>query len=85
MRNGRISSWLERLLTGGDDYELAFTAPTDANDRVADAANQSGVPISLIGRVISPWIGRVTNRSGVQLIGEGGVPRRFANRGWTHF
>ena len=64
-------------MTGGDDYELAFTAPTDANDRVADAANQSGVPISLIGRV--------TDRSGVQLIGEGGVPRRFANRGWTHF
>ena len=73
----RDSSWVERLLTGGDDYELAFTAPTDATDRVADAANQGGVSVSLIGRV--------TDRSGVQLIGEGGVPRLFANRGWTHF
>ena len=73
----RDSSWVERLLTGGDDYELAFTAPTDAADRVADAANQGGVSVSLIGRV--------TDRSGVQLIGEGGVPRLFANRGWTHF
>ena len=39
------------LLSGGDDYELVFTASPDAADRVADAARSAQVAVSRIGRV----------------------------------
>lgn len=41
------------LLTGGDDYELVFTAPADAHDRVLAAGRASGTPVHRIGRIES--------------------------------
>ncbi|MFY3384013.1 thiamine-phosphate kinase [Paracidovorax sp. MALMAid1276] len=38
-------------LAGGDDYELAFTAPPARRDAVATAAQASGTPVSRIGTV----------------------------------
>lgn len=40
------------LLTGGDDYELLFTAPGDADDAVMAAAQQAGIPVHRIGRIL---------------------------------
>lgn len=37
--------------TGGDDYELAFTAPADAAPAVEEAARAAGTPVTRIGRV----------------------------------
>ncbi|QPF76229.1 thiamine-phosphate kinase [Roseateles sp. DAIF2] len=44
---------LQRLctLTGGDDYELVFTAPPEARDAVRAAAAASATPVTLIGRM----------------------------------
>lgn len=43
---------LRRLqATGGDDYELAFTAPAAARDAVDAIATRLGVPLTRIGRV----------------------------------
>jgi thiamine-monophosphate kinase len=42
---------LEALLTGGDDYELLFTAPPDRRAAIADAATAAGVPVTEIGRI----------------------------------
>lgn len=44
---------LQRLctLSGGDDYELVFTAPPSAHDRVLAAGRDSGTGVSCIGRV----------------------------------
>ena len=39
------------LLSGGDDYELVFTASPDAADRVVDVARSAQVAVSRIGRV----------------------------------
>jgi thiamine-monophosphate kinase len=39
------------LLGGGDDYELCFTAPAAARDRVAASARDAGVPVSRIGAI----------------------------------
>jgi thiamine-monophosphate kinase len=39
------------LLTGGDDYELLFTAPEAAGPAVQAAAAQAGVPVQAIGRI----------------------------------
>ena len=39
--------------TGGDDYELCFTAPVDAAEQVMDAALNSGVAVTRIGRIVA--------------------------------
>ncbi|GLQ33441.1 thiamine-phosphate kinase [Litoribrevibacter albus] len=41
----------EWALTGGDDYELAFTAPPDMEQKLQAVAKQSGIAITKIGRI----------------------------------
>jgi thiamine-monophosphate kinase len=40
-------------LTGGDDYELAFTAPPQAAPRIAAVAAATGCPVTRIGTVVA--------------------------------
>ncbi|MDH3737673.1 MAG: thiamine-phosphate kinase [Alphaproteobacteria bacterium] len=40
------------LLTGGDDYELVFTAPANVSGRLQELAKQCGVGLTRIGRII---------------------------------
>jgi thiamine-monophosphate kinase len=40
------------LLTGGDDYEIVFTAPVSARDTIVSIASATGVSITRIGRTI---------------------------------
>ena len=57
-----LSAQLQRLfdpararrfaLSGGDDYELCFTAPAGAESALADVGTSLGVGISRIGRVV---------------------------------
>jgi thiamine-monophosphate kinase len=42
---------LECALAGGDDYELAFTAPVSAREAVQAAARQAHTPVSRIGMI----------------------------------
>jgi thiamine-monophosphate kinase len=45
---------LKQLVTGGDDYELLFTASVGNRDKIQSMANSSGIPnISRIGRIVS--------------------------------
>lgn len=44
---------LEYVLAGGDDYELAFTAPPNARDAVQAASATAGVRVTKIGRIDS--------------------------------
>ncbi len=39
------------VLTGGDDYELVFTAPASARSAVQDAAATSGTTVTRIGQI----------------------------------
>lgn len=39
------------LLTGGDDYELVFTAPVEDRERVIAAGRESGTPVYRVGRI----------------------------------
>jgi thiamine-monophosphate kinase len=45
------AQWLEWALSGGDDYELLFTAPTAARERVAAASQISQTPVTRIGSI----------------------------------
>ncbi len=42
---------VELLLSGGDDYELLFTAAGDAEPRIAELGKSLGVPVTRVGRV----------------------------------
>ena len=46
-----LKNQLEWVLSGGDDYELAFTAPVSARDAVQHAARQAGTRVTRIGRM----------------------------------
>ncbi|MFN4118738.1 thiamine-phosphate kinase [Acidovorax sp.] len=64
-------------LAGGDDYELAFTAPPTRRDAVAAAAQASGTPVTCIGTVLA--------EPGLQLVDARGqaVESRYAS--FDHF
>ena len=64
-------------LAGGDDYELAFTAPPARRDAVAAASQASGTPVTRIGTVLA--------EPGLQLVDAQGqaVEHRYAS--FDHF
>lgn len=67
---------IERVLTGGDDYEIVSTLPPGNFDRFRAAAAQVGVPVTKIGQVISG--------EGVRFLRDGKV-LSFAQPAYTHF
>ncbi len=62
---------VEAILTGGDDYELAFTSPMALPERIADVA------VTCIGRV---EVGR-----GVAVLDRQGRPVTLSSGGYRHF
>jgi thiamine-monophosphate kinase len=42
---------LDYVLAGGDDYELAFTAPASKREAVQAAARQADPPVTRIGQI----------------------------------
>ena len=69
------------VLTGGDDYEILFTAPPSALDELARLAQALQVPITAIGRMASPASGKPS----ITVVGESGQALAFDRMGWTHF
>jgi len=57
---------LECVLAGGDDYELAFTAPAAQHTAVRAAAAQAGTPVTRIGRIEA--------QAGLRLLDAQGAP-----------
>jgi thiamine-monophosphate kinase len=66
------------LLAGGDDYELLFTAPNVARERVAAIGREVGVPLTRVGEVTPPGTGLVVR-------GEDGAPLPALPRAFDHF
>jgi thiamine-monophosphate kinase len=65
------------LASGGDDYELLFTAPSEASDELASLSRGLGLPITEIGAIAE---GR-----GVRLVSADGREIPVAAGGWRHF
>lgn len=68
---------LELVLAGGDDYELAFTAPAAARRDVEEAGARAATPVTRIGRIDAEPGMRVLDAQGRVL------PTVFA--GFDHF
>ena len=69
------------LLSGGDDYELCFTAPPARHAAVLLAAARARVPVTCVGRMVRAPAGAV----GVAVIDGDGLPLRMTQRGFDHF
>lgn len=68
---------IKAILTGGDDYELAFTAAPENREKIAAIAVEAGVKLSRIGHV--------TGGHGVQVLAANGMPIILEKPGFTHF
>jgi thiamine-monophosphate kinase len=65
------------VLSGGDDYELIFTAPVTVREQVARIAADCGVPLTRIGRM---GVG-----SGVSVLDHDGRALALDRGGFDHF
>ena len=67
----------EAVLTGGDDYELLFTAPSARAPEVEALAGALDLPVTRVGAMVEGDDVRVLDEAGEELP----LPRA----GWTHF
>jgi len=67
---------LETALTGGDDYEILFSAPETMREKIADLAAETGVPITEIGCL--------SQGAGVTARDADGHPVLFTKSGYRH-
>jgi len=70
---------LECQLTGGDDYELCFTAPLARHQAIAAIAARLELPLWCIGEMAAGRPGEVA------VLDPDGQPVEFAQRGFDHF
>jgi thiamine-monophosphate kinase len=73
---------LATALTGGDDYEILFTAAPAAAARIGELSRSAGVPITPIGRMAGSLGG---DQHRVVVLDDLGQPLDLASEGWTHF
>lgn len=69
-------SAVELALSGGEDYELLFTASTEVIDKVKKAAP---CPVTIIGEIVADKTGEIT------LVDKKGGPFNLGKTGWEHF
>ncbi|MEK7230428.1 MAG: thiamine-phosphate kinase, partial [Pseudomonadota bacterium] len=69
------------LLAGGDDYELCFTAPRRARERVIQSGRRAGVALTSIGRVHAC----VRNAPRLVVRAANGAALPFGRGGFDHF
>ncbi len=68
------------MLTGGDDYEILFTAPAGAVTAIEELSRSSGVPITAIWHVSAS-----EGPSAVTVLDASEHPLSLPAGGWTHF
>jgi thiamine-monophosphate kinase len=77
--SARVDAKTLRLcaLSGGDDYELVFTAPPAAREAVEAAGRASATPVARIGRIEA--------QAGLRVIDAQGAPIAEHLRSFDHF
>ncbi len=69
---------IELALSGGEDYELLFSATPDRQEEISAVAQGTGVPISKIGTIVA-------RGAGLALVEEGEPVDLPQFRGYKHF
>ena len=65
------------LLSGGEDYQLAFTAKAGNKEKISNIMKKSGIPASPVGIV--------TSLPGVTVLRPDGTPYLLQKHGFNHF
>ncbi len=73
---------LATALTGGDDYEILFTAPQTVAGELAELSRTLRVAITAIGHMSAPSAGAEKR---VTVVTTDGRPLTFTCEGWQHF
>ncbi len=74
------------ILSGGDDYELCFTAPALARERIAEIALALALPCARIGKIMAPNEGNSDkSNNGVIVHNVKGNPSPATRSGYDHF
>jgi thiamine-monophosphate kinase len=68
---------LEKLMAGGDDYELLFTASIECRSRIKEISHSLGLALSRIGSVVKG--------QGIMLGNPDGTMKKPQLTGFTHF
>lgn len=68
---------LEAAITGGDDYELLFSAPPDKKPAIEQLAKTLDIPLTCIGKI--------TAGNNVQVLDENRKPIELNKKGFSHF
>ncbi|WP_112663580.1 thiamine-phosphate kinase [Microvirga flavescens] len=68
---------MDRVLTGGDDYEVLCTVSPDSIESFSTKAAQVGIALTVIGRVVSG--------DGLPLFRADGRERRYEHGSFSHF
>ncbi len=70
---------LDWALSGGEDYELLFTAPADRADELArQVREETDTPVTVVGEI-------VPETEGMRLIQQDGSSVPLSKGGWDHF
>ncbi len=73
---------LATALTGGDDYEILFTASPTAGTRIRELSRAFRTSITPVGRMTTL---SANGESHVTVLDDAGRALRFPSEGWTHF
>ena len=73
---------MAQILSGGDDYELVFTAAPGTADDIARIATEVDLPLTAIGQIDRKTAFR---RQAVLVVGEDGQELDFGIGGYRHF
>lgn len=80
---GRAPELWGRVLGGGDDYELVFTASAAHAGAIQQAAARTGTPVTRIGRISA-----LEHKAAIPQVvvrGADGQPVKAGEAGWRHF
>ena len=74
LRRAFADEWLALALSGGEDYELLFTAPLSTIQQIASNLD---LPVTVIGEIVDAT-------HGVTVLDETGTPASIERAGWDH-
>ncbi|MEQ1788983.1 MAG: thiamine-phosphate kinase [Rickettsiales bacterium] len=72
-----VKGELQAALTGGDDYELLFTASPDKKTTIEQLAESLSLPLT--------YIGKITSGNAVQVLDKTGRTIELKKKGFSHF
>jgi thiamine-monophosphate kinase len=73
------------ILSGGDDYELVFTAPSDKRSEIEAISTALSLPLSRVGRILAPPADKPKSPTSRLVVQRDGQVLTLERTGFDHF